>query len=269
MKISWRSRVKIGVLGLFCYLSLFGYSQYVVNSMMFKPPQPSYTDDSSVIKLTTSTGERISAKYYPNKQAQYTLLYHNVNNADMAMTYHTIQEYLQHGYAVMAYDYPGYGTSTGKPTEESVVRAASTVYRYLVDDQHISPKKIINVGYSIGSGVATEMAVRYPSAGLVLLAPLTSAFKIYTQFHILPFDHFNNDYKIARLTVPLFIVHGTKDDAIPIWHGRQLYQIAPVYKEHLWVSGAGHKGLESAAGESYWEGLAHWVSELPNATLKN
>jgi uncharacterized protein len=88
-------------------------------------------------------------------------------------------------------------------------------------------------GQSLGSGVATEMASRGHGARLVLLAPYTSIVDLAS--HYAPFlpaslyvrDGLDSASKAGKVTTPVLIVHGTRDEIIPVEHGRRLARLFP------------------------------------------
>jgi fermentation-respiration switch protein FrsA (DUF1100 family) len=51
------------------------------------------------------------------------------------------------------------------------------------------------------------------------------------------------------------VIHGTRDEIVPFWHGERLYRQAREPKLSLWVDGADHDNLAQVAGEEYWRGL--------------
>ena len=74
------------------------------------------------------------------------------------------------GLSALAWEYPGYGLTPGKPTEKSVYAAAETAFRHLVEERGFAPSNIVVCGYSIGSGPACWLAERHPDVGALLLS---------------------------------------------------------------------------------------------------
>jgi fermentation-respiration switch protein FrsA (DUF1100 family) len=137
------------------------------------------------------------------------------------------------GLAVLIFDYPGYGRSTGKPTEAGAYAAGEVMYRHLVQDRGIAPERIVLQGGSLGAAVAIELARKHPHRALVLVGPFTSLADMASLvFPWLPpirwavGNHFDNLAKIGECKGPVFIAHGTKDTIIPFEQGRRLYQTA-------------------------------------------
>ena len=147
------------------------------------------------------------------------------------------------GFSVMAYDYPGYGHSTGTPSESGAYHALETVYRYLTDYLDVLPAQIILHGQSLGGGPSTYLAAKAPVAGLILESTFATVFQVAFPFRILPFEKFPNIRRIGHITCPLLILHGTADQTIPFHHSEALLAAAPEPKQLVAIEGAGHNDM--------------------------
>ncbi|MCA1625981.1 MAG: alpha/beta hydrolase [Acidobacteria bacterium] len=98
------------------YLIVMISAYSFADSIIFQPQPSFYHDDNSIIKLTTETGEKISAKYFQNLNAEYTILFSYGNAEDIGTATLFLKELQNAGFSVFAYDYRGYGTSEGKPS---------------------------------------------------------------------------------------------------------------------------------------------------------
>ena len=58
----------------------------------------------------------------------------------------------------MAYDYNGYGQSTGKPSVTAILADISAVYRYLTKFRKVRSSRIILVGHSLGTAPSSYLA---------------------------------------------------------------------------------------------------------------
>lgn len=224
------------------YLGLFIIGLFFANYVLFRPPH-SYRDDAGIIKLTTPNGEKISARFCENPNATYTILFSNGNGEDTGTIAPFAVELSAAGFNVLTYDYRGYGTSEGSPTEENTYEDAEAAYNYLVQTRNIPPSKIILHGRSLGGGPTMELASKHPTAGIILESTFTSAFAVPFNIRILPFDKFRNLEKMQRVTSPVLVIHGRKDWTISFSHGERLYAAAPGKKFSMWVDDAGHNNL--------------------------
>ncbi len=247
---------------LFIYVCLGVYAVFFSEGMIFRPQPASYRDDSSILKLTVDGGGQISARYLPNPTAKYTILYSHGNAEDLGDISSVLELLHQSGFAVLSYDYSGYGTSPGRPTEQAAYKNIEAAYRYLVHVAKISPSRIIVHGRSVGGGPSVELATQYPVGGLILESTFVSTFRVMTTIPILPFDRFANLSKLPRVQCPVLVIHGTQDEAIPLWHGEALLAAAPGRKQAVWVQGAGHNDLIMVAGDRYTQTIRNWANTL-------
>ena len=166
------------------------------------------------------------------------------------------------GFSVFAFDYHGYGTSGGKPTEQNSYEDIAAAYDHLTQVLKIPPERIIAHGRSLGGAVAIDLAAKRPVGGLVVESSFVSAFRVVTGYRVFPFDKFRNLEKIRQVRCPLLIIHGREDEVIPFWHGERLFAQANEPKMSFWVEGAGHNNLKVAAGAEYERALINFRDGL-------
>lgn len=257
--LSWR---RVGRSIVLIYGILFLYAVFFSDSLIFQPHPSSYSQGETYRQLETSPGENLTVKYLVAPDARFTVLFSHGNAEDLGEISEILDAFPRHGYSVIGYDYSGFGTSSGAPSEEIVYANIESVYRYLREEQHIDANRILVFGRSVGAGPSVELATHYPVAGLILESAFTSAFRVITRIPLFPFDKFNNLRKISTLSCPLLIIHGQKDEVIPFWHGETLYAKAPTPKMRLWVESANHNDLIWRAGKAYWDTLAEFSSRV-------
>jgi fermentation-respiration switch protein FrsA (DUF1100 family) len=244
---------------LFGYLALAGVGFFLSEKMIFRPPIAGYQDNPNVLKLTTQDGEKISALYFPNSHATYTILYSHGNGSDLGSIRPLLIALQQLGFSVFAYDYRGYGTSEGTPSEHKTYEDIAAAYQYLTEALRIPAKRIILYGHSVGSGPSLDLATRESVAGVILEGAFTSTFRVAMQISILPFDRFDNLSKIRAVRSPILVIHGTEDRVIPFSHAKQLYKQANQPKQVVAIAGADHNDLMEVAGLKYRDALIEFV----------
>ncbi len=250
---SWK-RLLISL--LFIYTLFGGYIFWRADSLIFLPQPATYKDTKDILKIPVTPTEQISAVYLPNDRSAYTLVYIHGNAEDLGDIRPQLDLLHRWGYSVFAYDYRGYGTSNGTPSEQNAYQDADAAYTYLTQQLKIPPQQIIIYGRSVGGGSATELATRHAVAGLILESTFTSAFRVIVPFPLLPFDKFSNLDKVRKVRCPVLVMHGLADSTIPVRHGRVLYAAASEPKMSLWVSAAGHNDLTDVAGTRYQQALS-------------
>ncbi len=245
---------------LFIYCSVGLYLFFFADQLIFIPSSSSYSNNDNILKLTTANKNQIATRYLPNPQADYIILYVHGNAEDLGEIEFRLQQLHQQGFALFAYDYPGYGNSTGKPTEKNVYLAINAVYNYLIKTLNIPPNKIIVYGRSVGGGSALKLAANYPVAGVILESTFTTPFRVVIPFPIFPFEKFDNIKNIKQINCPILIMHGKQDSIIPFSHSQKLFQIASLPKLSFWVDEANHNNLPEIAGDRYWQQLKEFIS---------
>jgi len=257
-----RSLLTLLVLILFSYLVLNLLALLVADRIIFQPPPATYQDTPDIIKLTTRNHTQISAVYLPNPTATYTILFSHGNGSDLGMSRPTLELIQAIGFTVFAYDYQGYGTSQGTPSEHNTYQDIDAAYTYLTTMLQTPAHRIVLYGFSVGSGPSIELAMRRQVAGIILEGAFTSAFRVATYFPILMFDRFNNISKIKSINCPILFIHGTADSIIPLHQGKTLYEHANQPKWFIEIPGADHNNLIAIAGSRYEQALKEFALKI-------
>lgn len=245
---SWK-RLVTSIILIYAVVCLYVF--LTADAKIFLPQPSSYQDTKNIIKITTPDQIQLSAVYLQNPAAIYTILYAHGNAEDLGDIEPVLQKLQSLDFNVFAYDYRGYGTSQGMPTEQNAYRDIEIVYNYLIQQLGVPSQRIIAYGRSVGGGSAVDLAYSKPLAGLVLESAFTSAFRVIVPFPIFPFDKFPNINKIIKVNCPVLVMHGGGDETIPFNHGQQLFAATKSAKLSLWVDEAGHNDLMWTAGEQY------------------
>ncbi|MCF2970727.1 alpha/beta hydrolase [Synechococcus sp. Nb3U1] len=253
-----RSLILIGLV-VYGYLIWLGW--FWSERMIFLPRPSSYQDGEQILKLTTRDGVSISAVYLLNPAATYTLLYSHGNAEDLGDIFPRMLSLQRQGFGVLAYDYRGYGTSEGTPSEAGVYLDIEAAYAYLIR-QGIPPEQILVYGRSVGGGPSVYLAAQKPVGGVILESTFVTTFRVLTRIPLLPFDRFDNLSRIPKIECPLLILHGTDDGLIPFWHAQTLYRAARDPKRLIPIEGANHNDLLQVAGDDYYSILHQFVDEL-------
>src|SRR5689334_7120111 len=245
------------------YLGFLVFALFLSHRMIFLPHPSSYKDSAEVLKITSAGGKKISAVYLTNPTAKVTLLVSCRNPEDLGDDRYWLDSLRHAGFNVFAYDYEGYGTSEGKATEKSVYEDEAAAYEFLAVDLKTPPDRIIIFGRSVGTGPATYIAARRPSAGLILQSPFVSAFRVLTRIPLLPFDKFPNYKNIRHVHSPVLIMHSHADSVIAFWHGQKLFDLANRPKQSFWAVTPDHNELELVKG--YDEAIQSFAATLDKA----
>ena len=149
------------------------------------------------------------------------------------------------GLNVLAPEYRGFGGMEGVPTEAGLDSDARGAYAYLRQSLHADPRRLIIYGWSLGSGVAVDLASHVDKAAVVLEGAPASAVAIgarrypYFPIRLLIRNPFESILKIDKVGAPVLFLHSPEDAVIPFEEGRKLYAAAPFPKQFVEVAG-GH-----------------------------
>ena len=172
------------------------------------------------------------------------------------------------GFDVLAFDYRGYGRSSGRPTEAGTYRDARAAHDALIGQEGVDPGRVLVLGESLGAAVALALARERPPGGLVLQSAFTSV-RAMARLHyplvpraLVP-DAYPSLRLIRRLAVPLLVLHGARDPVVPLMHGEALVEAAPGPTRMEVFADAAHNDLITGAGQRWVEVIAGWARELP------
>ena len=201
------------------------------------------------VSLRTADGETLHGWWVPVSAARGTvlLLHGNAGNISHRLEYLTMFNRL--GYASLIIDYRGYGKSSGTPSEDGTYRDAEAAWQYLMETRKLKPQDVVVLGESLGGGVATWLAAKYPPRALVLASVLTSVpdlgAKVYPWLpvRLLARIDYNSRERMQQITAPVLIAHSREDDIVPFAHGEALFAAAREPKQFLVMSGGHNDGF--------------------------
>jgi fermentation-respiration switch protein FrsA (DUF1100 family) len=198
--------------------------------------------------LTTADGEKVIVWHVPAKPDHPVVLFFHGNGDFLAGRVSRFKAITSDGTGLVALSFRGYAGSTGSPSEQGLLQDAAAAYAFTT--AHYAADRIVVWGFSLGTGVAVALASENKVGKLILEAPYTSTVDVagsllpIVPVRLLMRDPFHSDRRIARVTVPLLIMHGENDRAIPIKFGERLFGMANEPKRFVRFPGGGHENLD-------------------------
>lgn len=203
--------------------------------------------DLRPIRIASSGGVELAAWVIraADSAGPWLLLCHgNAGNITLFKRQRYYRDLARAGFNLLAFDYRGFGASSDAGLAESgLYDDAAAAYRYLRDSLLVAPERLVIYGHSLGSGVATEMAIRYPAAGLAIEGAFKSVPSVgQERYRFMPVERlaknrFDNEAKIGRVPMPVLVMHARADGTIPFTHGEELFRLAPDPKEFVSLGG--------------------------------
>lgn len=177
-------------------------------------------------------------------------------------------------YGVLMFDYPGYGLSEGKSTEENMYEATNGAMKWL-KSKGMNNERLVVYGYSLGSAPASKSVGDKPfvlkPSKLILEAPFASSEVMVQDASLInmPASFFvntkiDNAEQIKKANVPFLWIHGIDDDFLSMeTHGRVVYKNhTQSWKKKIEVAGAGHSNVPTLFGyEAYIEKIEAFIKE--------
>jgi fermentation-respiration switch protein FrsA (DUF1100 family) len=197
--------------------------------------------------LTTSDGERVIVWHVAAKAGHRVVLYFPGNGDTLASSAWRFSQIAAGGTGLVALAYRGYAGSSGKPSEEGLLRDAAAAYAFT--SVLYDAGRIVIWGFSLGTGAAVALAAEHGVGGLILEAPYTSIADVAAAaFPFMPVrylvrDPFRSDRRIAKVAAPLLVMQGGRDATIPPRFGERLFALAHEPKQFVRFDEGGHNDL--------------------------
>jgi uncharacterized protein len=210
-------------------------------------PQQAGFPEAEEHVLATADGEKVIVWHVPARPGHPVILYFHGNGDFLAGFFGRFRDLIADGTGVVALSYRGYAGSSGQPSERGLLQDADAAYAFTT--ARYGADKIVVWGFSLGTGVAVALAVEQRIGKLILEAPYTSTVDVaasifwFMPLRLLMRDQFRSDQRIVRVKVPLLIMQGANDPAIPILLGERLFALANEPKQFVRFPGGGHENL--------------------------
>jgi uncharacterized protein len=221
------------------------------------------------LHLTTTTGIPIAAVFgsarEPNRP---TILFFYGNAGSVAWSEGEFDHFRKLDCNVLIPDLSGFGASGGKPSESNFYATADAAWDYLQSRPEIDKNKIIVVGWSLGGGIAIDLASRKTVAGLATFNAFTTLPAMARK--VLPYIptglflkyKFDNLSKIPQIHCPMFICNGKMDTLVPPEMSDQLAAAAGGPVTRLVIPTADHNTIFTAEPAVLWDAMGKWIDMI-------
>ncbi|MCP4524229.1 MAG: prolyl oligopeptidase family serine peptidase [Candidatus Gracilibacteria bacterium] len=211
-----------------------------------------FSKETEKIHITTPDGNEISGIYIGSGTGK-TVFYFHPNGGSLSDFSHEIKYIQSFGYNVMAYDYPGYGDSTGFPYEKNIQFFSEYFYNHVSQLKGFKEQDIILWGYSVGTAGVGDFVSRHSKVDkIILFTPFTSRFALSPNFLGIPLqkyffqrDSFTTQKYLKNISQPVLLIHGNTDQMIPFFHSEKIYNTFSQKnnKYLLEIENQGHNGI--------------------------
>ncbi len=251
-------------------IALFGVSAMafslrgtLTRPLLFPAPNYRFTPTLPGGKIVTAKTQRTAYGYYAKAGPKLVVLFHG-NGEVMGSMQDIAQLLLREGLSVLMTEYPGYGFAAEYAvSEKNIYQDTAALLKLMRDAYGHSAADTILWGFSLGTGVATEMAAQKLAQRLILMAPFTSApdtaaHHFFSLARHLVVDVFDNKSKAPLVEAATLIVHGTDDSVIPYRMAQELVSLFRA-AELITVPHADHNDLGSRLDAAAWQKILKFV----------
>lgn len=179
--------------------------------------------------------------------AKGVILYFHGNKKNIEWYAKYVPLFTKSGFEVWMVDYPGFGKSTGKLTEEALYEFAEQLYT--MAKTKYNPEQIVIYGKSLGTGIAAWLASKHTAKRVILETPYYSMislvshyFPIYPVGKILKY-HIPTHTYLSIVNAPVTIFHGTDDGVIPYSNAERLKPLLKPNDEFISIPDGEHINL--------------------------
>ena len=220
----------IAVIYVVCGIALY----FLQEKFLFHPEKLaadhpfSFTIPFKEINLAVNDKKNLSIIQFtvPDSIRKGIVLYFHGNRQNIERYAPFAVNFTKNNYEVWMMDYPGFGKSNGKRTEQAIYDDAAQLYK--MARARISKDSIIIYGKSLGTGIAAQVASTRDCKRLILETPYYSIETLFnhyafiypvsrmTTYHFPTYEYFEN------IEAPITIFHGTNDEIIPYTNAEML-----------------------------------------------
>jgi hypothetical protein len=219
-----------------------------------------YGLDADEVRLVATDGVRLHG-WWLRGRGERALVWFHGNAGNISHRLDNAKRLIDRfGLDILLVDYRGYGLSEGKPDEPGLYRDGLAMYEEAAR-RGFAPHRIVLFGRSLGAAVAVEVALQKPHGALILETPFLSVPAMArVHYPLVPAalirSRFDIEAKIASVEGPTLILHGDRDEIVPLAQARRIFELARQPKRFHLIRGAGHNDTYIVGGEEYfrvWE----------------
>jgi len=180
------------------------------------------------VRITTADRVDLHGWYVAGPSGAPAVILCHGNAGNIAHRLDWLEMFCGMGFAMLLFDYRGFGRSSGTPTEQGTYLDAQAAWDFLTNTKGLSPRSIVIVGESLGGPIAAHLAKDVAPGALILVSTFTSAPNLaralywYLPVRLLARFHYPTAEYVARVHVPTLVIHSRDDETIPFLHGEEL-----------------------------------------------
>lgn len=234
------------------------------------PPAETVLVGGEDVAFDTEDGLRLHGWFVPAGAdgSATTVLVFNGNAADRSFRAPLAAVLARAGLSVLLFDYRGYGSNPGSPSERGLLADARAARAYLVSREDVDSEHIIYLGESLGAAVALALANEHAPRAMIMRSPFTSLADVarlqypYLPVRLLLTDRYPVVDHVHLVAAPVLVVAGEQDHIVPPGMSRRVYEAAAEPKRMVVIPEADHDDAALFVGEQFIDEVLHFVAEI-------
>ena len=222
---------------------------------------------SEDVSFVTDDGLELEGWFLPSTldQSNVTVVVFNGNGGNRSDRGSLARGLASNGYGVLLFDYRGYGTNEGTPSEEGLEADGRSAVTYLKTRSDVDSERIVYFGESLGAAVAIATAGQDEPAALILRSPFTSLPDVASvHFPFLPTslllkDRYPNEETIPSIKIPVLVIAGSEDRTVPLEQSERVFRAAGEPKRMVVIDGADHNDAQLSSGERMLDAVLEFI----------
>ena len=250
------------------------YTNVVDRYFIFFPDRTVSQDPGDVglefddVFFSAPDGVKLHGWFVPGR-GEATLVWFHGNAGNISHRIENVAEiHTLLGVNIFIFDYRGYGNSDGEVSEKGTYLDAEGAMAYIRTRGDVDQQRLVLFGRSLGGAVAAEVATKNDVHAVVLESAFSSVQAMARRHY--PFlpgigaivrTKYDTLSKLKDVHAPVMVLHGDRDETVPIEIGRELFEAANPPKRFFTIEGAGHNDTYTVGGTSYYEALAAFIQD--------
>ena len=219
------------------------------------------------VSLSADGGATLRGWSMSHPAPRARILYFHGNGGNLSVWAPILAGIHRRGYAVHAFDYRGYGASTGRPSEQGLYRDVEAAAAWPWETE-ATGAPLIYWGRSLGTTMAAYAATRRPPDGLILESGFADARSLLRDSPPMAFLSLFSSYRfptagwLETVRSPALVLHGDRDGVIPFAAGRTLFERIAGPKQFVTIKGGDHNDASPPDPNAYWSAIDAFVKSL-------
>lgn len=224
------------------------------------------------ISFKSSDGTPLHGWLIParNAAAKGTVVFSHGNAGSMGYHLGFVTWLAEAGYNVLMYDYRGFGKSGGRVDRRGMIDDVKAAFAYASGRRDLDASRLVSFGHSLGGAKSVTALGESPVKGLRAVV-IDGAFASYQAMarivggrlgESLVTDELAPKDFVRKLSpVPLLVVHGARDEVVPVSQGLQLFESARQPKTLFEVEAGRHGDSLSRDHGEFRKRMLVWLDD--------